>query len=78
MRTPEDLDELLTRLRDQEQELSQRRRQLHERLGIFPSESGATQEQEISKRRRDLQKQIDELEAERRTLGEVDPGDAAA
>jgi hypothetical protein len=87
MRDLNRMNHVLEQLHAQERQLSARRRRLHERLAIFPSDFGDRQERELSKRRRELHVQIDALEAERRaalaeaeapSIGAAEPGDAVA
>jgi len=68
MRTREELDRLIKELNAEERELSWRRRQLHERLAMFPSEFGNRREREISQQRRELHRRLDELVVERHDL----------
>jgi hypothetical protein len=60
-----DLDALLEQLEDEERALSALRRNLHDRLDMFPGEGIAERELEVSNRRRDLHRRIDELCADR-------------
>ena len=48
----------------EEHTVSARRRRLHERLAIFPSEEGQEAERELSAHRRALHRAIDEARAE--------------
>jgi hypothetical protein len=51
-------------LEKEERHVSARRRQLHERLSVFPNEAAERQEREISARRREIHRKINELRAE--------------
>ena len=65
-----DLDSLLEELEQEERRVSARRRKLHDRIAIFPDETGelARQEREISQQRRALHRRIDELREQRNQL----------
>jgi len=74
----EDLDALLERLEAEERLVSARRRKLHDRMAIFPDDTGELerQEREVSTRRRELHRQIDELR-EQRSAGRASQGEDA-
>jgi anti-sigma-K factor RsiG len=61
----EALEQLLVQLQAEEEEVSRRRRKLHDRLASFPNEVTQQQEREISAQRRALHVRIDALRAER-------------
>jgi uncharacterized protein (DUF342 family) len=68
----EGLRELLERLEAEEQEVSELRRKVHDRLASFPNETTERQERELSARRRELHAEIDRVRVERnRLLGEL-------
>jgi uncharacterized protein (DUF342 family) len=70
------LHQLLERLEAEEQEVSELRRKLHDRLASFSNETTERQERELSARRRALHAEIDRVRVERnRLLGEL--GDKA-
>ena len=66
----DDLDSLLEELDEEERRVSARRRKLHDRMAIFPDETGqlARQEREVSQQRRELHQRIDELRDQRSRL----------
>jgi chromosome segregation ATPase len=70
-----DLDSLLEDLEREERSVSARRRRLHDRIAIFPDETGelAQQEREISQQRRELHRRIDELREQRSRLRGAEP-----
>ena len=61
---------MLEELEQEERRVSARRRKLHDRIAIFPDETGelARQEREISQQRRELHRRIDELREQRNQL----------
>ena len=61
----EALEQLLIELQAEEEEISRRRRKLHDRLASFPNEVTQQQEREISAKRRALHVRIDALRSER-------------
>jgi len=67
-----ELDELLQRLEQEERDLSDRRRKLHDRMALFPNaerkDELETQEEELSRQRSDLHRRIDEARAQRNAL----------
>ena len=65
-----DLDALLESLDEEERRVSAIRRKLHDRMAIFPDETGelARQERELSEQRRELHRRIDELREQRNQL----------
>jgi chromosome segregation ATPase len=67
-----ELDALLERLEEEENELSARRRKLHDRIALFPDPARQAelqaQEEELSQRRRELHRRIDEVRAQRNEL----------
>lgn len=68
----EGMRQLLERLEAEEQEVSELRRKLHDRLASFPNEATEKQERELSTRRRALHAEIDRVRVERnRLLGEL-------
>ncbi len=69
------LDAHLARLEDEERLVSARRRKLHERMAIFPDDSGELerQERELSARRRALHRQIDEVREQRGAARDAEP-----
>ena len=70
-----DLDSLLEELEDEERRVSARRRKLHDRIALFPDETGdlARQEREVSQERRELHRRIDELREQRNQLRGAQP-----
>jgi hypothetical protein len=58
-----DLRKRLEELQAEEQEVSQLRARLHERLASFSNEVVAERERELSARRRDLHEEIDRIRA---------------
>jgi chromosome segregation ATPase len=71
----DDLDSLLEELDEEERRVSARRRKLHDRMAIFPDETGerARQEREVSQQRRELHQRIDELREQRSRLRGAPP-----
>ena len=67
-----ELDALLLQLEQQEQDLSERRRRLHDRMAVFPDPSRQAdlqaQEAELSKERRELHRKIDDARVRRNEL----------
>ena len=65
MQTNGDMEALLRELEAEERALSRRRKQIHDRLALFPDASGdlARQERELSEQRRELHVRIDALRA---------------
>jgi len=67
-----ELDVLLLQLEQQERDLSERRRKLHDRMAVFPDPARQaelqTQEAELSKERRELHRKIDEARVARNEL----------
>lgn len=67
-----ELDTLLRRLEEEEREISQRRRRLHDRIAIFPDPNGELElrerEEELSRERREIHRQIDEVRVQRNLL----------
>jgi len=72
----QELDALLEQLEHEERLVSARRRKLHDRMAIFPDDSGelARQERELSQHRRELHHRIDELREQRNVLRGEQPG----
>ena len=72
------LDAMLRRLEEEEREVSQRRRRLHDRMAIFPDPTGELQlrerEEALSKERRELHRKIDELRVQRNLLRDTTRG----
>jgi chromosome segregation ATPase len=70
-----DLDSLLEELDEEERRVSARRRKLHDRMALFPDETGelARQEREVSQERRKLHRRIDELREQRNQLRGAGP-----
>lgn len=70
-----ELDSLLEELDEEERRVSARRRKLHDRIAIFPDETGelARQEREVSQQRRELHERIDELREQRNRLRGAQP-----
>jgi archaellum component FlaC len=56
-----ELEQELHRLEEEEREVSDLRKKLHERLASFPNPVVEQQERELSARRRELHDQIDRL-----------------
>lgn len=68
----QELDAELRRLEEEERQVSQRRRRLHDRMALFPDPTGELQlkqqEEELSRERRDIHLRIDELRVRRNLL----------